>query len=123
MTNATQGKKFLINCQEGEGHLERATISFILAVTASKENEAALFMTSDASELCVKGKADGLVAEGHEPIANLLAQFLENGGKIWICPVCVKTRGISESDLIEGVEIAGAPKTMEYLASGAMLLA
>lgn len=126
MTTATETKtnhKYLINCQEGANHIERATISFILAVTASKTNEAAVFITSDAAQLCVKGGADGLVSEGLEPISDLIKQFVINGGKIWLCPVCAKVKGITEDDLIAGVEIAGAPKTIAFLASGAQVLA
>lgn len=119
----TERNKYLINCQSGAQDLERATISFILAVSAAKENDAAVFITADASDLCVQGGTDGLVAEGHEPLQNLVNQFLELGGKIWLCPVCAKTRGIGDRDLIAGVEIAGAPKTMAYLDSGAKLLA
>ena len=122
MTTENQAK-YLINCQEGAQHIQRATISFILAVTASKTSDAALFITSDASQLCVKGGADGLVSEGLEPISDLINQFVENGGKIWLCPVCAKVKGINENDLIDGVEIAGAPKTMAFLASGAKVLA
>lgn len=116
-------EKYLVNCQEGAGHVERATISFILAVTASKTAETAVFLTSDASRLCTKGGADGLVSEGLEPLADLIAQFVGNGGKLWLCPICAKTRGIIEEDLIENAEIAGAPKTMAFLASGAKVLA
>ncbi|WP_428356884.1 DsrE family protein [Methyloprofundus sp.] len=121
MTTTTE--KYLINCQEGANHMERATISFILAVTASKTSEAAVFITSDASQLCLKGGADGLTSEGLEPIADLIQQFVQNGGKIWLCPVCAKVKGITQDDLITGVEIAGAPKTMAFLASGAKVLA
>jgi len=122
MTNESQ-QKFLINCQDGGNNVERATISFILAVTASKTCETAVFITSDASKLCVKGGADGLVAEGYEPLSGLIQAFIENGGKIWLCPACAKAKHIMDSDLIEGVEIAGAPKTMAFMASGAQLLA
>jgi len=114
--------KYLVNCQEGANNIERASVSFVLAVTASKTNETAVFITSDATYLLVKGKTDGLVAQGMEPIANLIQQYLDNGGKIWVCPVCVISKGLSSDDLIEGVEIAGAPKTMEYLATGGILL-
>jgi len=124
MTTSNETKqKFLINCQDGANHVERATISFILAVTASKTSETAIFMTSDASKLCVKGGVDGLVAEGYEPLSDLVSAFVQNGGKIWLCPACVRAKGISEDDLIDGVEVAGAPRTMAFLASGAQLLA
>ena len=116
-------EKYLVNCQEGAGNVERATISFILATTASKTAETAMFITSDASQLCTKGGADGLQAEGMEPLEDLINQFVGNGGKMWLCPVCAKVRGITEKDLREGAEIAGAPKAMAFLAGGAHLLA
>lgn len=123
MSHQTTPRKYLINCQEGANNIERATISFILAVTASKEHEAAIFATADASQLCKKGGADGLVKSGYEPITDLIGQFIGNGGKIWLCPICAKTKDISPDDLIEGCEIAGAPKTMAFLASGGQVLA
>lgn len=121
--SAPTSAKYLVNCQDGINNIERATIAFILAVSASKTNETAVFVTADASLLCVKGYADGLVADGHEPLADLMAQFLGNGGRIWLCPVCVRTKGIDEAELLDGVEVAGAPRTMAFLDSGAKLLA
>lgn len=124
MTNPAENKaKYLINCEEGVNHLERASISFVLAASASKEHEAVVFITSDATVLCVKGGASGLVFQGMEPIEDLIKQFVANGGKIWLCPICAKVKGVNEDDLIEGAEIAGAPRTMAFLASGGHVLA
>ena len=114
--------KYLVNCQEGSNNIERASISFVLAATASKTCETAVFATADAASLCVKGGADNLVHEGMEPLEDLMNQFIGNGGSIWLCPICAKVKGITESDLREGVEIAGAPRTMAFLESGARLL-
>jgi predicted peroxiredoxin len=116
-------QKILINCQDGNNNIERATISFILAVTASKTSETAVFISSDASNLCKLGFCDDLVAEGYEPLKHLISDFISNGGSIWLCPACAKAKGITVEDLIPGVEIAGAPRTMAFLASGAQLLA
>lgn len=121
MTTTTQ--KILVNCQDGSNNIERATIAFILAVTASKTHETAMFLNAEATKLCVKGTVDGITAPGYEPLANLVDAYLKNGGKIWLCPACVKAKNLTEDDLMEGVEIAGAPRTMAYLASGAQLLA
>lgn len=120
---STAGQKFLINCRDGGNDVERATVSFIVAVTASKTAETAIFATSDAADLCVKGKAANMIAEGYEPLPDLIEAFVENGGKIWLCPACAKAKGITEDDLIDGVEIAGAPRSMAFMASGAQLLA
>lgn len=122
-TSESTTPKYLINCQDGANHAERATIAFILAVTASKTAEAAMFMTSDATGLCVKGGADAVVAQGYEPLRDLMAAYLANGGKIWLCPACAKAKGVTQGDLADGVEIAGAPRTMAFLAAGGQVLA
>ena len=123
MNTEQTANKYLVNCTNGTNDVERATISFILAVTASKTNETAVFATADAAQLCVRGGADGMVAPGYEPVADLMDAFRDNGGKIWLCPACAKAKGITEADLREGVEIAGAPRTMAFLQQGAKVLA
>jgi len=52
-----------------------------------------------------------------------MSDFIANGGRIWLCPACAKAKNITPGDLAEGVEIAGAPRTMAFLESGARLLA
>ena len=115
--------KYLVNCEYGANHPEKATIAFILAFTSSKTNETAVFATADASHLFVRDHRPDIVADGYEPLNGLIDGFIENGGKVWLCPACAKAKGIAADDLIDGVEIAGAPKTMAYLAAGARLLA
>jgi hypothetical protein len=44
----TASDKILINCSHGAADLERATISLVLAVTASKTCETAVFMSAGA---------------------------------------------------------------------------
>ena len=123
MDTTTQDQKFLVNCTFGADDVERATIAFILAATSSKTAETAVFATADAAGLCVRGGADGLAADGYEPLDQLMRQYHDNGGMIWLCPACAKARGITAGDLREGVEIAGAPRTMAFLGSGARVLA
>ncbi len=120
---STKNQKILINWREGVDDPEKATITLILAVTSSKTCETALFVAAEASELVLKGAADEVRAPGYEPLADLLQAYLANGGKLWLCPACVKAKGFNESDLIDGVEVAGAPRTMAFLADGAQVLA
>ena len=120
----TTKQKYLINCRDGANDVERATVSFIMALSAATNNaDTAVFATSDAANLCVKGGTDNLVAPGYEPLGGLVEEFVDNGGVIWLCPVCAKAKGITTDDLIPGVELAGVPRTMEFMASGAQVLA
>lgn len=120
---AEKRQKYLVNCQFGSDDPERATISLILAVSAAKSAEAVIFATSGASELCIKGGAERIQASGYESAASLLEDFVNHGGRIWLCPVCARARQITDADLITGVEIAGAPRSMEFLATGGQVLA
>ena len=121
-TDTANTQKFLVNIQDGTNNLERATTAFIIATASSNTNETAIFITSDAAQLATIGGADGLVSEGMEPLADLIKQYQSNGGKIWLCKICAKIKGITEDDLLEGAAIVGAPKCMEYLTTGGKVL-
>ena len=114
--------KYLVNCAHGTDEPEKATIAFILAFTSAKTNETAIFATAGATELLVKNQRPWIQADGYEPLNELVDGYIQNGGKIWLCPACAKAKGVTEADLIEGVEIAGAPRTMAFLADGAKTL-
>jgi predicted peroxiredoxin len=115
--------KYLINCAYGSDNPEKATISFILAFTSSKANETAVFATAGALDLFLEKSPPSFQAAGYQPIKGLIDGYIENGGSIWICPACIKAKGLSQDDLIDGVEIAGGPKTMQFLATGGKTLA
>ncbi|HEX4296630.1 MAG TPA: DsrE family protein [Devosia sp.] len=43
---------------------------------------------------------------------------MQRGGTVWACPPCVKARGYEQSDLIDGVVIAGASGMHQLIAAG-----
>lgn len=102
--------KYLVNCACGSDNPEKATIAFILDFTSSKINETVVFATSGASHLFMEGTASDFQAEGYESINGLIDGFIENGGKIWLCPACAKAKDINQEDSIHGVEIAAHQK-------------
>jgi predicted peroxiredoxin len=70
------------------------------------------FLTSAAVDLVRKRAIDSTVVPPLEPLAALVKDFLARGGRLWVCTPCVKARGYEQSDLIDGVEIAGSSKIM-----------
>lgn len=106
---------YLVNSSFGPGDLERATVPFIIAITAANKGKSRMFLTGDALNLVTKGGAEGQVAPGYAPVKDLIAEFVEKGGHMWVCKVCAGVMGITQDDLIEGAEIGGAPHTMAYL--------
>jgi predicted peroxiredoxin len=84
-----------------------------------------IFLTSAAVDLVRKRAIDTTVVPPLEPLAALAAlvkDFLGRGGKLWACTPCVKGRGYEQSDLIDGVEIAGSSKIHELIKGGAATL-
>ena len=113
---------YLVNSSYGPADMERATVPFILACAAANRGPARAFLTGDALNLVVQGRAAGLAAEGYTPIADLIAEFVKKGGIIWVCKVCAAVMSITADDLIDGAEIGGAPNSMDFLESGGKVL-
>jgi len=107
----------------GKEDPERATLPFILGnVAATADQQAAVLLTIDGVWLATEGYANDIQKEGFQPLRELIASFVENGGEIWACGACTKPRGISEEDLIAGARIVTAAFVVEQLAAGAATL-
>src|SRR5436190_3149906 len=67
-----------------------------------------VFLTSGGVDLVRKRAAATTHVEPLEPLAQMITNFMARGGTIWACTPCVKSRGYSETDLLDGVVISGA---------------
>lgn len=115
--------KVLINCTAGRNDPERATVAFIAASAAAAINkETAMFLTSEAIDLATQDGADDIEAPGYKPLVLFRDALMENGGRIWVCPASAAARGLQDSDLIDGAEIAGVPQVLAFKHSGAITL-
>ena len=81
-----------------------------------------VFLTSAAVDLVRKRAVESTHVNPLEPLNALIRDFLERGGTLWACTPCVKARGYEQSDLIDGVEIAGSSKIHELIKAGAATL-
>ena len=113
---------YLINSSYGPENLEKATVPFVIACAAANKGDARAFLTSGALNLVVKCKAEGITAPGYPPVKELIDEFVEKGGHIWVCRVCAKVMNITEDDLIDGAEIGGAPDAIAFLEEGGKVL-
>ncbi len=80
------------------------------------------FLTSSAVDLVRKRATDITQVPPLDPLKALIEDFLRRGGTIVACPPCVKSRGYTQDDFIEGVKIAGASVMHEKLMAGAASL-
>ena len=94
----------------------------VASAASTMGEETAVFMTGESVRLAVPGGIDGLQLDKYPAIGELLESFIENGGQLWVCPVCAGARDIGADDLIEGAEIAGAARTIGFVNDGAQVL-
>ena len=115
--------KILIHSSRGKEDPERATLAFIVANNAAiAGQETVVMLTVEGVWLATEGGAEGIQAEGLPPLAQVLQEFVDNGGRVWACQSCTKPRGIEEPSLIEGAQIAAAMQAVELLSQGAASL-
>lgn len=118
-------EKILYVCTCDEDRSEKAHMPFVLANAAlAMDINATIVLQGDGVKLAQKGFADTMPpGGGFPPLKGLLASFLEQGGKIWVCSPCIKERNIAESDLIEASSITAAGSVnLEAIASDAVFV-
>lgn len=92
----------------GAEDAERCNQGFtVSAAAAASGAEVSLWLTGQAAWFGVPGRAEAFDLELATPLDQLMAAVLANGS-VTVCSQCAARRGIVESDLREGVTIAGA---------------
>jgi predicted peroxiredoxin len=115
--------KLLIHSSHGKEDPERATLPFIVANNAAVAGqEVKVMLTIEAVRLATEGGAEGIHHEGLPPLAEILKEYVANGGEVWACQSCTKPRGITDEHLVEGARVTAAMQTVEFLSQGAASL-
>jgi len=102
---------------------ELSSVAFTIAnggITAGLK--VSIFLTSAGVDLVRKRAADSTHVHPLEPLQALMKDLLARGGTIWACTPCVKSRGYTQEDFIEGVIITGASPMHELIKAGAATL-
>ncbi len=90
---------------------EKAAMPFVMANAAmAMDMEAVVVLQGQGVYLAQKGYVEKMIKPGgFPPLAKLLKEFLELGGKLLVCVPCIKERNIEEgSDLVEGAVTTAA---------------
>lgn len=119
---AESNKNLVVVVTHGADH-ELSSVAFTIAnggITAGLK--VSMFLTSAAVDLVRKRAIDMTHAHPLEPLAGLVKDFLARGGTLWACTPCVKARGYTQEDLIEGAVITGASSMHELIKAGAATL-
>lgn len=115
-------RELVVLLTRGTDH-ELSSVAFTIAcggITSGMKVYA--FLVSSAVDLVRRKALDITHVPPLEPLKALMDDFIKRGGTIWACPPCVKARGYSQEDFIDGVTVIGASAMHERLKAGAASL-
>ncbi len=117
---AADKDKVLVNLATGLEDGERVLVAFLVATAAlSQGKQVVVWATKDAVRLGLSGEMNGVVCKDCPPLERLLEQFLEGGGELWLCPICLNARDLQDAERVAGVKVAGATPMWEWAGSDA----
>ncbi len=112
--------KFCLNLSQSKNDADKATVGFVIANAAvGCDKETMVFLSTEGVRLAERGYADDIHEPGFAPLKELIANYLEAGGKVYVCSPCFKKRGLEEANLVPGMTIVGGAKLIEFLSDNA----
>ena len=115
-------RELVVLMTRGADH-ELSSVAFTIACGAITSGmKVTAFLTSSAVDLVRRRSVELTQVPPLDPLKNLIEDFVGRGGAIVACPPCVKARGYTQEDFIEGVTIAGASVMHDKLKAGAASL-
>jgi predicted peroxiredoxin len=111
-------EKLVIMVTHGPDDPELATIPFVMAGAAvASDVEVVMGFQGNGVLLMKQGVAETVEAPEFTPLHELLKTVREFGGKLLVCSPCLKSRGLTQADLVEGAEIAAAGRFVAEITS------
>lgn len=115
-------RELVVLVTRGTDH-EMSSVAFTIACGAITSGmKVYAFLVSSGVDLVRRKAVDITHVQPLDPLKALVQDFLARGGTIWACPPCVKARGYTQEDFIDGVTIQGASAMHERLKTGAAAL-
>ena len=113
--------RVIVGCTHGEENPDAVTVSYLTAGAAlDGGKQVVMWLSSEGVKLALRGYVDP-IREGQEPpVKRVHEQFIEKGGRFYVCPICFKDRQLDEAELVENAELKGATPLMEFAGDGAM---
>jgi predicted peroxiredoxin len=116
----TANGRVIVSCTHGDEDPDLVTVSYLTAGAAlDAGKEVVLWLSAEGVRLGLDGYADKIRTDAEPTVAKIHAQFIEKGGRFFVCPICFNDRGLDESELVDNAELKGATPLMEFAGDGA----
>jgi predicted peroxiredoxin len=111
--------KFCVTLSYAKDNPDKATVAFVIANAAvASDKETLVFLSIEGVRLSQTGYSDGIHEEGFAPLRELMTNFANAGGKIYVCSPCFNKRKLDPNQLVRGAVIVGGAKLVEFLSDG-----
>ena len=111
--------KLMLSITHAKDNTDKATVGFVVAnASVASGVETVVFLSTEGVYLSQNGYADEIHEDGFAPLKQLMADFAEFGGIIWVCSPCFKKRDLDEDNLVDAATIVGGAKAVEFLTTG-----
>jgi predicted peroxiredoxin len=112
--------RVVVGCTHGSENADAVTVSYLTAGAAlDRGDEVVMWLTSEGVRLALDGYVNPIRAGMEPPVERIHRQFIEKGGRFYVCPICFNDRNLNEADLVAGAELKGATPLMEFVGDGA----
>jgi predicted peroxiredoxin len=112
--------RVIVGCTHGEEDPDRVVVAYLTAVAALDQGkDVVMWLSVEGVRLALRGYANGIRADLDPPVERVHSQFIERGGRFYVCPICFGERELDESELVDNAELKGATPLMEFAAAGA----
>ncbi len=113
-----EAEKLVFMVTHGPADPELATIPFVMAAAAlASDVQVVMGFQADGVEIIRKGVAETVAAPEFIPLAKLLNDVRDLGGLLLVCGPCVKSRGITTGDMVDGAEVVAAGRFIAEITS------
>lgn len=110
----TQPENYLFTLTAFGDDTDRVATPLVLANSAlANGKDVLLWLTMAGVELAKKEAANSLAPKSFAPVSDLLDTYINNGGRIGVCPPCAITHGVTDENIIENAELMGAVTMLE----------
>ena len=112
--------KLCVSLSFAKDNADKATVAFVIANAAvASDKDTLVFLSIEGVRVSQQGYADDIHEEGFAPLKELVTNFVQAGGKVWVCSPCFNKRKLDAAALIPGATIVGGAKLVEFLSDGA----
>jgi predicted peroxiredoxin len=121
--SADSDQKLFVNLSSDDLNRAAMAIGFSTKVLQEKKIPVTIFLNVEGVRIADKSIPEHKHASG-KSLKEMLAGFIKGGGRVLVCPMCMKNvGGLSKDDLIDGVEVGGPDVTWPALfAAGTTVL-